>query len=115
MELTSVQFAQIARMIGRAARDLGDNVTNVTYRSPPREPGRSRTIRGNSADREWTVSVTIRARNAHAVVADMIEGYCVASRRAHDGHRLAGLSDGLWAAVDDYLLNLLSEWEKNPR
>jgi hypothetical protein len=113
MELTSVQFAQIARMIGRAARDLGDNVTNVTYRSPPREPRRSRTIRGNRLEREWTVAVALRGRNAHAVVADMIDGYCAAADRARDqkGWAAQRLFDGLWAAVDEYLMKLMDEWK----
>lgn len=106
MELSSVQFAQLARMITHAARKLGDNHTNVNYRSPPREPGVTRSIRGNQAEREWTVSVTIRGRNAHAVVADMIDGYCAAADRAGIDARTV-LFDGLWEAVDEWLCAML--------
>lgn len=118
MELTPTQFAHLARLISRAARDLGDQ-TNVAYRSPPREPGRSRTIRHHEPSRDWTVSVVLRGRNAHAVAADMIDGYCTAAaREAGEStvpHGPGSLFDGLWQAAEPWLLERLAEEGKRGR
>ena len=87
MEPTSLRFARIARSLAEAARAQG--LRAPTFRSPPRVPGVTRTIRrgrgagggrGGAGDAEGaTVSVVLRGRPWAAVMADMIEGAIVAN------------------------------------
>jgi hypothetical protein len=74
MEPTSLRFARIARRLAEAARAQG--LRAPTFRSPPRVPGVTRTIR---RDGGATVSVVLRGRPWAAVTSDMIEGTIVAN------------------------------------
>ncbi len=74
MEATSLRFAEIARLLGHAARARG--LEAPAFRSPPRVPGVSRTIRRQKRG-GVTVSVQLRDRPFVAVVADMVEGVVV--------------------------------------
>lgn len=80
MEPTSLRFARIARRLTEAARAQG--LRAPTFRSPPRVPGVTRTIRrdGGGAGGGGTVSVVLRGRPWAAVTSDMIEGTLVANR-----------------------------------
>jgi hypothetical protein len=83
MEPTSLRFARIARRLTEAARAQG--LRAPTFRSPPRVPGVTRTIRrgsggGGGAGGAATVSVVLRGRPWAAVTSDMIEGTLVANR-----------------------------------
>jgi hypothetical protein len=98
MEPTSLRFARIARRLAEAARAQG--LRAPTFRSPPRVPGVTRTIRRGSrggAPGSATVSVVLRGRPWAAVTSDMIEGTIVANRLtgvAADRARAA-----LWSAL----------------
>jgi hypothetical protein len=80
MEPTSLRFARIARRLTEAARAQG--LRAPTFRSPPRVPGVTRTIRrgSGSGGGAATVSVVLRGRPWAAVTSDMIEGTLVANR-----------------------------------
>jgi hypothetical protein len=80
MEPTSLRFARIARRLTEAARAQG--LRAPTFRSPPRVPGVTRTIRRGSGGGGGaaTVSVVLRGRPWAAVTSDMIEGTLVANR-----------------------------------
>jgi hypothetical protein len=94
MEPTSLRFARIARRLTEAAGAQG--LRAPTFRSPPRVPGVTRTIRRGAGD-AGSVSVVLRGRPWAAVTADMIEGTIVANRLsgvAADGARAA-----LWSAL----------------
>jgi hypothetical protein len=82
MEPTSLRFARIARRLAEAARAQG--LRAPTFRSPPRVPGVTRTIRRGSRSTApataATVSVVLRGRPWAAVTSDMIEGTIVANR-----------------------------------
>ena len=86
MEPTSLRFARIARSLAEAARAQG--LRAPTFRSPPRVPGVTRTIRRGSgggggasgAGGAATVSVVLRGRPWAAVTSDMIEGTLLANR-----------------------------------
>lgn len=93
--MTSLDFGEVARAIGTAARAQGHEIP--TFRSPPRVVGAQRTVRrrpGGGA----TVSIQLRNRPRPAIVADMIEGIVVTNRlvgtNADDCRRL------LWSAVE---------------
>jgi hypothetical protein len=74
--LPALRFATAARRIGAAARAAGLSVP--AFRSPPRVPGASRTLRRY---REGVVvSVAIRGRTFADVAADMVEGVLCANR-----------------------------------
>jgi len=93
-ELSSLQFAAVARQLGEAARRQGLDVP--AFRSPPRSPGVRRALRRES-DGSTTVSVALRGRPGLAVVADMIDGMVAA---AHLADVEAGaVRDELWAAA----------------
>ena len=78
MEPTSLRFARLARRLAEAARAQG--LRAPTFRSPPRVPGVTRTIRRAGGSRgSATVSVVLRARPWAAVTSDMIEGTIVAN------------------------------------
>ena len=71
-ELTSVMFSRLARyLLAEAARNRVG--ARITFRSPPKDPTRSRAVARND-DGSFTISILIRGRNAHAVAADMIDG-----------------------------------------
>ena len=73
---TTVQFADAARSLSRAARSRG--LGAPTFRSPPRVVGVDRSLRrhGDHA----VVAVRLRGRPWVAVAADMVEGVIVANR-----------------------------------
>ena len=94
MDTTTSEFATTARLLGRELRRRG--LVAPGYRCPPRIVGLDRSLR------RWeggaTVSVRIKGRPIHAVVADMIEGAVVANRLTSP--RADRLRAELWEAVD---------------
>jgi hypothetical protein len=82
----------MARELAAAARAGG--FTAPRFRSPPRVPGRLRTIRRH-ADGTATVSVVLRDRPWSAVVADMIDGFVAVNDNVSPT-----LRDELWAAAE---------------
>jgi hypothetical protein len=101
MEPTSLRFARIARRLAEAARAQG--LRAPTFRSPPRVPGVTRTIRrgsrGGSHGGSATVSVVLRGRPWAAVTADMIEGTIVAN--ALTGVAADRARAALWSALPE--------------
>lgn len=99
MDATTTEFAATARLLGRELRRRG--LVAPGYRCPPRIVGLDRSLR------RWeggaTVSVRIKGRPIHAVVADMIEGAVVANRLT------APLADRLraelWQAVESFVVS----------
>ena len=87
-------FAEAARQLGMAVR--GQELDMPSFRSPPREVGRRRTLARHD-DGSVTVSVLVRNRVWEAVLADMIEGVVAANRM--DGIDAEALRDQLWEAV----------------
>ena len=72
----TARFATVARRLGAAACVAG--LTVPAFRTPPRHPGASRTIRrlpGGSV-----VAVTLQGRMFAEVVRDMVDGVVVANR-----------------------------------
>ncbi len=96
--MTSLEFAEAARQMGSVIRRAGHVVP--TFRSPPRVPGRSRSI-VRRADGSATVAVALRGRAITSIVADMIDGV-IAANRLH-GQEAAWLRDQLWASVEAVL------------
>ena len=94
MEPTSVHFARTARSLGDAARARG--LDPPTFRSPPRVPGVTRTIRRSS--KGVVVSVVLRDRPWPAVAADMVDGVIAANGLT--GVEADQVRAALWAAVD---------------
>ncbi len=90
---TSLQFAQAARALGRAARER--NLVAPSFRSPPRTDGVDRSIR-RLPDR-CVVAVRTRGRPWVAVAADMIEGVIVANRLA--GPQALRVRGTMWSAL----------------
>ena len=88
-------FAEAARLLGMAAR--GQELVIPSFRSPPREVGRRRTLARHD-DGSVTVSVMVRNRIWEAVLADMIEGIVVANEM--DGIDAEALRDHLWEALE---------------
>lgn len=95
MESRSVRFAAAARVLTDAARHAGHVAPG--FRSPPRVPGRMRTIR-HHADGSATISLVLRDRPWAAVLADMVEGVVVVN--APDAGAAELLRDLLWSAVE---------------
>ncbi len=96
MEASAVHFAAVARTLGEAAR--ARRLVVPAFRSPPRRPGASRTLR------RWpnggaTVSVEVGGRPREAVVADMVEGVVVVNGLT--GADATRLRTALWQAVLD--------------
>ncbi len=108
-ELTSVQFAQLARLILSAT---GQGV-RVTFRSPPKDRSATRAIR--HGEDGAIVAVAIRGRNAHAAAADMIDGVMVAWRHQNPGEAPrpgpGGLFDRMWEAAEEGMLQRLVDDE----
>jgi hypothetical protein len=75
-ELPALRFADAARRLGAAAHEAGLAVP--AFRSPPRVPDATRTIRRYPAGS--VVSVRLRARPFSDVVADMVDGVLAANR-----------------------------------
>ena len=95
-------FAEAARQLGIEVRGLG--LAMPSFRSPPREVGRRRTLARHD-DGSVTVSVMVRNRVWVAVLADMIEGVVVANQI--DGTDAEVLRDQLWEALEDET----AQWE----
>jgi hypothetical protein len=102
MEPTSLRFARIARRLAEAARAQG--LRAPTFRSPPRVPGVTRTIRRGGgaggaagAGADVTVSVVLRGRPWAAVTSDMIEGTIVANELT--GVAADRVRAALWSAL----------------
>ena len=87
-------FAEAARLLGMAVR--GQELVTPSFRSPPREVGRRRTLVRHD-DGSVTVSVMVRNRVWEAVLADMIEGIVAANRI--EGIDAEALRDHLWEAL----------------
>ncbi|HEY8523587.1 MAG TPA: hypothetical protein VIL48_01400 [Acidimicrobiales bacterium] len=96
MEATSLRFARIARRLGDAARAQG--LRAPTFRSPPRLPGVTRTIRRAGRGRA-TISVVLRGRPWAAVSADMIDG--VVAANGLRGVAADRVRAALWSALAD--------------
>jgi len=96
MEASAVHFSSAARLIGDAARARG--LVVPAFRSPPRLPGASRTLR-RWRDGGATVSVEVGGRPREAVVADMVEGVVVVNRVT--GADATRVRTALWQAVLD--------------
>ena len=90
---TTVQFADAARSLSRAARSRG--LGAPTFRSPPRVIGVDRSLRrhGDHA----VVAVRLRGRPWVAVAADMVEGVIVANRL--EGPAALRVRGALWSAL----------------
>lgn len=73
---STLDFAQVARVLGHEARHRGLHAPG--FRCPPRIVGVDRSLR-RSGD-FVTVAVRVKGRPLVAVVADMIEGVVVANR-----------------------------------
>lgn len=94
-EYSTVEFAELARLLAQAARRRG--LEAPSFRCPPRRVGVDRTIRRHGA--AAVVAVRIRSRTGPAVIADMIEGIVVSNRlEAPDADRARNM---LWDAVVD--------------
>lgn len=91
-------FAEAARRLGAAVR--GQGLVMPSFRSPPREIGRRRSLTRH-ADGSVAVAVMVRNRVWEAVLADMIEGIVVANRMA--GIDAEVLRDLLWEALESEL------------
>jgi hypothetical protein len=76
VELPALRFADAARRLGAAAHEAGLSVP--AFRSPPRAPGATRTIRRYPAGA--VVSVRLRGRLFAEVVGDMVDGVLAANR-----------------------------------
>ena len=90
----SLDFAHVAKALGRAARQHG--LVAPSFRSPPRIVGVDRSLRryaGGAA-----VAVQLKGRPWSAVVGDMIEGVVVANRLAPP--QSDRVRTDLWAVVD---------------
>src|SRR5438105_1736079 len=71
----TVRFVDVARRLAAASRGAGLIVP--VFRTPPRRPGASRTIRRLPGGP--VVSVHVRARPFSDVVADMVDGVVLAN------------------------------------
>lgn len=74
--MTSLDFAQAARLIGRECRVRG--LSAPSFRSPPRIVGQLRSIR-RVPPFGTVVAVAIRGRSKADVIADLIEGAIAAN------------------------------------
>lgn len=90
-----LDFATAARTLSRAAAVLG--LRSPAFRSPPRTPGSTRTIRTNR-DGTCTVAVAVRDRPRLAVLADMVEG--VVAANGLSGVDAGRCRDALWEFVE---------------
>jgi hypothetical protein len=72
----AARFAALARRLGAATRAAG--LTVPAFRTPPRRPGASRTIRRLPGGP--VVAVALHGRAFGEVVRDMVDGIIVANR-----------------------------------
>src|SRR5262245_52753365 len=91
----TLRFAEVARRLGAAAHAQGLAVP--AFRSPPRTPGVSRTLRRHPGG--TVVSVQLRGRPFPAVVDDMVDGVLAANRVPPTD--ADALRAALHASVDD--------------
>jgi hypothetical protein len=91
---STVQFAAVARVLGRAARAAG--FVAPSFRCPPRIAGVQRSLRRFPSG-GVAVAVRLRGRPFGAVVGDMIEGVVVAN--ALSPAQADTLRSQLWHAV----------------
>lgn len=99
--MTALEFAELARRLSAALRELGVEVP--CFRSPPRSPGLGRSLcRGT--DGSVQVAVRLRGRSALAVASDMIDGAVAANQQT--GATAAATRDALWSAVEALLGSL---------
>ncbi len=96
MAAASIRFAAAARRLAAACRS--HDLAAPAFRSPPRLPGRARSIR-RRPDGSAVVAVAVRDRQFAEVAADMVEGVLVANRLA--GPAAQALRAALLAAVLD--------------
>ena len=94
---TSLRFAETVRVLSTETRSM--NLDVPVFRSPPRLPGRDRTVRrrrvgGGSV----VVAVRLVDRPFASVQADLIEGICVANRVT--GHEAEVLRGRMWDALE---------------
>ncbi len=94
MTMGSLDFSEAARQMGHIVRAEGYRVP--TFRSPPRRPGQTRSIR-RWPDGSVTVAVALRGRAPMAVLADMIDGVLAANDLA--GREAGALRERLWEGV----------------
>jgi hypothetical protein len=92
---STVEFAAAARTLAREARRRG--LIGPSFRCPPRLVGVDRTVRWRHD--AAIISVRLRGRPWHAVLADMIEGVVVANRLTPP--RSDRLRADLWRAADE--------------
>jgi hypothetical protein len=96
MPAASIRFAAAARRLAAASRARDLEVP--AFRSPPRLPGATRSIR-RRPDGAAVVAVAVRDRPLRALAADMVEGVLVANRLA--GPAAEAVRAALLAAVLD--------------
>lgn len=90
-EITALSFADLARKLGAACRDLGLSVPAFRGVPRPDDDGQARWIRRYPAGA--TVSVVLRGRPAADVKRDMIDGAAEANRLHHDHPKRFALHD----------------------
>lgn len=93
MPTSTLQFAEGARALARAARARG--LVAPSFRSPPRVAGVDRSIRRR--DDFCVVAVRTRGRPWVAVAADMVEGVIVANHLT--GKAAVLVRGALWSAL----------------
>jgi hypothetical protein len=79
--LPALRFAEVVRELSAAARAAGLIVP--AFRSPPRRPGATRTIRRLRGGP--VIAVQVRGRAAAAVLADLVDGVVLANGLVGDG------------------------------
>lgn len=89
----AARFAALARRLGAATRAAG--LTVPAFRTPPRRPGASRTIRRLPGGP--VVAVALHGRAFGEVVRDMVDGIIVANRL--EGEAASRVRATLLAAV----------------
>jgi hypothetical protein len=90
---STIQFAEGARALARAARARG--LVAPSFRSPPRIAGVDRSIRRQGE--HCVVAVVTRGRPWVAVAADMVEGVIVVNRLT--GKSAVRIRGALWTAL----------------
>lgn len=91
---TSLQFARAVRTLSESARLQGLDVP--MFRSPPRAPGATRTVRRTR--RGATISVAVADRPWTNVLADLIDGIVLVNRL--EGGTAIRCRTALWSALE---------------
>lgn len=81
-QVTSLEFAQWARTIAMHARAIDLRVP--AFRSPPRVPGATRTMR-TGPDGQTVIAVALKGRTRRDVLLDMLAGAVAAARLMPNG------------------------------